>query len=376
MKKLLCFIMAIVLLVSFAGCRRSKNQPTEPSENADSNNVQNQTAPKDEMINLSVAVSVPTTTEETLHEDDTVLCRYTYQNISLVLHKPDVADKVILNFLNRVDSTRELAESTAELARTNYKPENWVPYLYHIAYSPTRVDEKVLSFFGNNVVFSGAGHPERTCVSASYDLTTGDVLTLASIMQKDATTEQFCNLVLNGLAEMAQGNYLYDNYKQTVTQRFTQDPAHDEAWYFTQTGMCFYFAPYEIAPYSSGVITVEIPYENLRSLLHEDYLPLIRSTPSGEAKVTPFADITMDNFSDIAEIVLDKEGKMYMIHTVGNLQDMRLQFLDANNNYTVFAADALSSGDGIMIQANDAQFKNLKLSYRSGKEIISIPLNK
>ncbi|MBR4017229.1 MAG: DUF3298 domain-containing protein [Oscillospiraceae bacterium] len=376
MKKFLYFIMAVSLLVSFTGCKKSKVPPTEPSENAGSNNSPTQTVPDAGIANLSVAVSVPTTTEETLHEDDTVLCRYTYQNISLVLHKPDVADKVILDFLNRVDTTRELAEATAELARTNYKPENWVPYLYHIAYSPTRVDEKVLSFFGNNVVFSGAGHPERTCVSASYDLVTGDVLTLASIMQKDATAEQFCNLVLNGLAEMAQGNYLYGNYKQTVTQRFTQDPTHDEAWYFTQTGMCFYFAPYEIAPYSSGVITVEIPYENLRDLLHEDYLPLIRNTPSGEAKVTSFADISMDKFSDIAEIVLDKEGKMYMIHTVGNLQDIRIQFLDANNNYTVFAADALASGDGIMVQASDEQFKNLKLSYKSGKEIISIPLSK
>lgn len=376
MKKFLYFIMAVSLLVSFTGCKKSKVPPTEPSENAGSNNSPTQTVPDAGIANLSVAVSVPTTTEETLHEDDTVLCRYTYQNISLVLHKPDVADKVILDFLNRVDTTRELAEATAELARTNYKPENWVPYLYHIAYSPTRVDEKVLSFFGNNVVFSGAGHPERTCVSASYDLVTGDVLTLASIMQKDATAEQFCNLVLNGLAEMAQGNYLYGNYKQTVTQRFTQDPTHDEAWYFTQTGMCFYFDPYEIAPYSSGVITVEIPYENLRDLLHEDYLPLIRNTPSGEAKVTSFADISMDKFSDIAEIVLDKEGKMYMIHTVGNLQDIRIQFLDANNNYTVFAADALASGDGIMVQASDEQFKNLKLSYKSGKEIISIPLSK
>ena len=68
-----------------------------------------------------VAVSVPAITEDTKDNNGTVLFQYTYQHMSLVHSKPDIADKIILDFLNRVDSTRTSAQSIADLAKTNYK---------------------------------------------------------------------------------------------------------------------------------------------------------------------------------------------------------------------------------------------------------------
>ena len=262
-----------------------------------------------------------------------------------------------------------------EMAKSAYPGGgNWTPYLYHIAYSPTRIDHEVLSLFGNNVVFSGAGHPERTCVSANYDLLTGDVLTLASIKEKDATAEQFANLVLAGLSEMAEGDYLYDNYQKTVQQRFEQEASQDEAWYFTQTGLCFYFAPYEIAPYSSGVITVEIPYAKLKNIIHTDYIPSARGASSGTVKVTPFNQVDINSFSHIAEIVMDQTGDMYMLHTDGNVQDVRIVLADKASNCTVFAAYSLVSGNGIMLQGSEETLKNLKITYKSGSNTVTVPV--
>lgn len=375
MKKLFSVFLVVCLLLSFSACRKKTKDPTN-------NTTENNAGTQESTINLQsdtddtlVAVSVPTVTEDTIHDDGTVLFQYVYQNMSLVIDKPQVADKIILDFLNRVDSTAASANSTKEMAKSAYSGNtNWVPYLYHVTYSPTRIDHKVLSLFGNNVVFSGAGHPERTCVSANYDLLSGDTLTLASIKTKDSTTEQFCNLVLAGLSEMAEGDYLYDNYKKTVQQRFTKDASQDEEWYFTQTGLCFYFAPYEIAPYSSGVITVEIPYEKLKNMVHEAYLPSARSSATGKIEITPFEKVKLENFSHIAEIVTEKETTMYMLHTNQAVQDIRIVSADKSGNYTVFAAYNLIPGNGIMLQGSDETLKNMKISYKSGNETVSIPV--
>ena len=207
----------------------------------------------------------------------------------------------------------------------------------------------------------------------SYDLLTGDVLTLASIMHKDAKADDFRDLVLDGLAEMAEGDYLYEGYISTVKNRFTTD-ASQEAWYFTQTGLCFYFAPYEIAPYSSGVVSVEIPYEKLKNLIHTDYLPKERGDATGSLTVSPFENVNLESISHIAEIVANKDGKMYMIQTDGFIQDIRILLSDTASSYTVFAAYNLTPENGIMVQADEALLQNMKLAYKTGKEAVSTPL--
>lgn len=376
MKKQICFILALCLVITLSGCFRADNSPSQTPNNT-TGNQETQTKPTEPNFNETmVAVSVPTITDDTVAEDGTVICQYTYQHMSLVLHKPDVADKIILDFLNRVDTTTGSAEDIAEMAKQAYSPSatSWIPYLYHITYSPTRVDHQVLSLFGNNVVFSGAGHPERTCTSANYDLLTGDVLTLASIMTQNSSTEDFCNLVLDGLSEMAEGDYLYEDYKATVKKRFNSDATKDEAWYFTQTGLCFYFSPYEIAPYSSGIISVEIPYEKLEDLLHEAYFPAGQYAERGSVKITPFEEANLDNFSHIAELVTNKDGKMYMLSSDGSIQNVRIQLSDKTGNYTVFAAYSISQGDGIMIQADDSLLQNMRITYKTGTEIVTAPI--
>lgn len=376
MKKIICLFLILCLLFTATGCRKKVEPPfNETQDSTTTEDTSNQIQQIIDTDTSLVAVSVPTVTEDTTASDGTVVCQYTYPSMALVLDKQEVADKIIINFLNRVDTTTQPAADTADMAKGAYNGDkNFVPYLYHVTYSPMRIDHKVLSLFGNNVVFSGGGHPERTCVSASYDLLTGDVLTLAGIMTKEAKSDDFCQLVLSGLSEMADANYLYKGYAETVKQRFKTDATQDEAWYFTQTGLCFYFAPYEIAPYASGVISVEIPYEKLRNLLHESYLPLSRNAPTGTHKLQPFDQVKLEDFSHIAEIVANKDGKMYMISADSNIQDVRILFNDKASNYTVFAAYNLSPGDGIMVQADETQLSSMRLSYKTGTEAITVPL--
>ena len=372
MKKQICLFLSICLAFSLSGCFRTEIFPTITPDSTAGSQHSPTTNTEPNATEIMVAVSVPTITENATTEDGIIVFQYTYQTMSLVHNDPKVADKIILDFLNRVDSTRASAQSIADMA---LNANNGRPYVYHLTYSPLRIDYNVLSLFGNNIIYSGGGHPERTCVSASYDLLTGDVLTLASIMTKDATMDQLCDLVLAGLTEMAEGDYLYEDYANTVKKRFRVDASQDQDWYFTQTGLCFYFSPYEIAPYSSGVISVEIPYEKLNGLLHEAYFPADRATSTGDIKITPFENANLENFTDIAEFVANKDGDMYMAYAEGSVQDVRIQLKDFVSSFTVFAAYGLSKGDGIMIQANDETLKNMNISYKSKGETIVLPFN-
>jgi hypothetical protein len=404
MKRYICFLLIISLLFSLSGCFKpttekpkasetvgptttatkpnistkptGTTQPTgtsQPTGNTQPTGGTNPTVPTlpVETDKTMVAVSVPTTLEQTTASDGTLLFVYAYQNLSLVLHKPAVADKIIIDFLNRVDSTRSAASSVCEAAKSAYgSVPYWVAYGYNLIYNPTRIDRKVLSLSGINEIYDGGPHPNRSGISANYDLTTGDILTLAGIMDKNAKLNDFSSLVLAELSSRTQSDSLYKNYADTVEKRFKSDATQDQDWYFTATGLCFYFDPYEIAPYSSGIIVVEIPYEKLQNLVHKDYLPIQWAPSSGSVKLSMFTDVNLKDFSHIAELIQDRNGKMYMLHTEGEVRDIQI-LLDG---HTIFASYKLGGGDGIMIQANEDTLASMQIIYKSNDQMVTVSL--
>ena len=374
MKKYIAILLVLAMLFSLCACRKKKPEPTDSSVSSSSDGSttttesQNTTEDEGEIIEFTdmVAVSVPAVTETAKASDGTVLFEYTYQNMSLVLNNEDVANKIILDFLNRVDTTKLPADSIKESAKSAYpSAKDWIPYLYSITYSPVRIDGAVLSLFGNHVVYNGAFHPDRTCTSATYDLQTGEALSLADIMDPQASLEGICQLVLDVLDKKEKELSLDPGYEEVVKQRFKTDISYDESWCFTEAGLCFYFAPYEIAPYITGVVHAEIPYSNLKNVIKSQYLPARRAQVSGKLTIEDFDVNKVEQFTRIAETVLDKDGKMYMVYTDGKVQDVKITVTDTNISYTAFATYGLMPGDCIMVQADETMLDKLEISYES-----------
>jgi hypothetical protein len=90
-------------------------------------------------------------------------------------------------------------------------------------------------------------------------------------MHPDASKEDFITIILEKLSQIAEESDLFQGYEDGVRSRLGGDENLYEDFYFTSTGLCFYFAPYEIAPYASGIITVEIPYSELTGLIYDGY---------------------------------------------------------------------------------------------------------
>ena len=374
MKKILSFIICLSILL--AGCGKPDNNEIQSTTAAVAESTAEPTVilPQQEAM---YAVSVPTISENTRAEDGTVIFSYTHQSMMLTLPDPGVADKVIIDFLSRIDAGAETAQMLLASAKANYAgADDWTPYLYNTTYSPMRMDQGVLSLFGSRVTYSGASHPERLNMSASYDLVTGDVLTLGRIMSSKATTEDFCELVLARLDKIKNDKYLYDGYEETVKQRFSRDESQDQDWYFSTKGLCFYFVPYEIAPYSSGVITVELPYSELAGLLYDGYFPAEREVTSGNIQATALEETDLTQFTQIAELVLNPEGQMVFLHTNGIVWDVKIEYgaWDTTNTdfapvYTALFSGALTPGDAIMIQTDE--LSALRLTYFNGSETVT-----
>ena len=379
MKKQIAIILALSIAIALVGCTKAPANDPKPTETiAPAQTAATKPAPTAPTgpAETMIAVDVGVTTQDTTAENGTVLFQRTNQKMHLILNDAEVADKIIKDFLNRLDIEQDAAEVEAA-AKTAYNGSaNWMPYFYGLTYNPQRIDQRILSFYGDKVKFTGAAHPERSRKGANYDLETGDVLTLASIMTTEATTEDFCKLVLDALAERAEGDFLREGYAEDVKHRFTADPTQDENWYFTTAGLCFYFDPYEIAPYASGVITAVIPYAKLSTLLLPDYLPAPRVSATGKAIVSDFTSALADNFTHTAELVLDPAGKMYLVHAEGTVQDIRITLSDGDESYTIFAANSLSGGEAIMVQVKEDAAKNLELSYLSNGATVKVQIAK
>lgn len=332
-----------------------------------------------------ITVSLPVTTELGKAEDGTVIFSYTFQNISLITQDPDIADIVIIDFLNRIDTTRLNADRIYSMAQSAYAGQSdWSAYMSTISYDPKRVDRGILSLFGTHAGFYGSTHPETVYSAINYDLVTGLPLALGDILSESISAEALQDLILSFLKENEKSLNLFDDYTETVNTHFSSGTIQN-SWYFTNNGLCFYFVPYEIAPYSKGVVTAEIPYAQLVGILNDSFFPAEQDTASGSLFSQPFTADSLTRFNRFTEVILDSNGMQHLLYTDHQVRNVRIEsgIWSATGSfytpqYTVFAASDLYPGDALMLQADfSSEYPALRISWEtdSGNNTSFLMLN-
>lgn len=389
MKKLTAFLLLCCLTAQLAACNIQLPVPTEApdtgptyiehdcTEPPQTESIETQPPVQGMPQQPMVSVAVPVTHSPLYADDGTLLFDYAYQSMYLIVPDPVVADAVITDFLNKVDSSRETAQTLSAAAEEAYDgSSNWMPYLCSVLYDPVRIDQSVLSLYGSFSTFSGASHPEHVPVTASYDLLTGKVLTLADILQESVSAETLSDLILQALAPMETEKYLYSGYAETVTEQLTRHFADIENWYLSSKGLCFVYPQYEIAPYSSGIITAVIPYENLTGILKDAYFPAEQDTAGGTLSVTAFEQADLAQFTQLSELILQEGYQKVLLHADTSVTDVRITTGSWSKDgtvytpeATVFAAAGLTPGDAVMIEADISDVApSICISWQSGTE--------
>lgn len=374
MKRFLALLLC--LLVLFVGCSaEQKEDAFIPPEIIEPTVITSTETHSDTEL---FAVAVPVSIDRFCLEDGTELYSCASQHMELILPNDEVANKVILNFLNRVDAAMAGKEHTLQEAQSSYDPAgDWFPYFHQIIYSPTRIDHGVLSLFGMQNSYSGGMHGNLNCTAANYDLETGDVLTLGSIMHLDADKEDFIEIVIKKLTEKEEEYYLFDGFEESVSSRLGGDENLYEDFYFTQTGLSFFFSPYEIAPYASGIITVEIPYKELLGLVYDGYFPDERDEAEGCLHIGTFMDTDMEQFTDMAEVNLTTGDEILVVYPDGKIEDIEIIASGDDINmptYTVFSAHEMTAHNAVILSLSHDEIQNITVTFRTGGGIHSVPL--
>ena len=236
MKRYISILLTICLTITLFGCsQESEKVVPETTEDMPGTTLTTDVTEQvlSEPVNLDgpmTAVSLAAEETTVVAEDGTPIFQYTRQNIALTLSAQATADRVILDFLNRADAVNATADTMISTAESDYanNPSGWIPYFCQSLYDPTRIDRGVLSLFGKVVTFTGGFHPEITCVSANYDLLTGDVLTLGSILTGEDAIDDICELVISQLNEIAEEKYIRSGFESDVRTRFAAEISYDE----------------------------------------------------------------------------------------------------------------------------------------------------
>jgi len=377
MQRIIAMLICIILVFSLTACQPPKDASAEPTPTPSAPPASEDNA-VDAPLHTFYAVSVPAEVEHLQHEDGTIIFEYAYQHIQMQIADQAVADKITLDFLNRVDSTRANAEMIAQQAKDSYSAgEPWSAYKYHIYYSPTRIDQGVISLFGTRTTYTGGMHPEQGCLSVSYDAANGDALTLGSILNHIDNKEDLCDLVLEELDKLDYQYSLFDGYENVVMERFAADESNDEAFYFTSTGLCFYFAPYELAPFSIGIITIEIPYSALPGILNDAYFPDEYQPSSGELIAEAVEEADTTRFAQLMDVVIHPQGEQVLLYsdkTIRNLKITRgswtpdgLYFIP---DHDVFNVTGVSDKQAVSIRLSIPEMlPDLMVSYETANEV-------
>ncbi len=387
MKSLFAFLLCLCLLLSACGTTPPATEPTtapttnpttQPTETTVPSTSPTEPEPEQPqpqvteplVFDLPMSAIVLTHQQENLEEG---AFPYRYQNVRLYLPVEGISENVTLELLNRIDSTRTQAEAAQRAGNTGYT----------VTYIPRRIDTTVLSLSGTENTFSAESHPLTVCTGVTYDLITGQVLTLTDVLTEESTRETICRLVVDALSALETECRLYPDFSLSVESRFSGEFQEDEAWYLSEAGLCFDFEPYEIAPYSSGIVTATIPYESLPGVLRDEWFPVEQISSEGTLTASLYADADQSAIDLYAEVILDAEGEKFLLYPEGLLYQVTVETGSWNlagtefiPDATVFAADHLTAGDGIMIQTFVPDvLSNIRITYTTDRGTTQVYLS-
>lgn len=365
MKKLLPILL--VLCVFLCACNKEQAQTTQPTKpSPDVTQTEEPTnAPTEPAVDDApqyeqqpmYAIALPVTEEGNESDGSSFTC----QNVHLICQDQAVADRVILDFLNCQDAHRK-----------TYEGEKGQ---HTVLYYPQRLDASVLSLYGEIVVRDARNHPVIKCQCMNYNMVTGEVLTLGSILKDSNAQEKLQDALLFVAETAADEKQLYDEYPQVIKERFTKNPSFDKDWFFTGTGISFFFEPYEIAPYASGVVILEIPYERLVGIISDGYFPAEEDLSEGTLLISDLEGTDLESYTQIAEVYLNGYRNGIFLYAEGIIRDVQIEVIDENSeaeNNTIFAATTISPNDGIVLTYDLAEsLPLLRIIYRSAQNTIT-----
>ncbi|MBO5497509.1 MAG: DUF4163 domain-containing protein, partial [Oscillospiraceae bacterium] len=321
MKRVFAGLLALVMCLGLCACggrvelppvptAETVVVPTEAPQETETPAPVETEAPAPEIAEASgqVIVSVERTEQKAYDPQygETLILSFSYETpVVIDEENPAAADKVneFVGLMNEAFITGEDYGEGAGIGYNNmltYAEENYGMQLEmnleypsfelscarHIAIP--RNDGRVLTLLFNDNNYTGGAHGGYSTRGYSFDMASGEKLTLASLNSDEAALRDF--LTQEMVRQAREDDYIRDQMEGFVEEDALEETLaallRSGSWYLDYEGMEIYSDLYEISSYAAGMVSFRIPNEKL--LGHVDERFLAASAPAGgELRAVP-----------------------------------------------------------------------------------------
>lgn len=261
------------------------------------------------------------------------------------------------------------AEYTRRVAEDQPDGEQ-IALSYYCAPSVTRCDTHVLSAVFDVSQDIGGIHADSTRTSRSYNADNGSLLTLADIAKNEEQLKTFIKNYVIGLAagdDYKEGgvSILFDDFESTINDLVDAGAN----WYFSDGGLVFYANPYDIAPYSRGVLLFEIPYSALEEFIDEGFMPVEYEGENGMLLADDGDKLDRSSLNILGTVTVDEDGQSVVLSAEETVYNVKIY----TSGRMLWQRNYLTTGEGVEVKSfiPDAQ-PSIAVSYElaDGTEIV------
>lgn len=187
-----------------------------------------------------------------------------YPHFSVPLHM-DVEQKVNQYYILQSQKTEHYchtvlfpqAVESARYIQTNRPP--FYSYQFQSIFQVTLNQDCITSLYMDQYEYMGGAHGSTLRLSDTWNLHEGVRLTLDQFYPSDPDfSQKIFRMIEIQIAERLKDSpsSYFDNYAALIRQNF-----HPENFYLKPEGIIIYYQQYDIAPYSTGIPTFTIPFQ-------------------------------------------------------------------------------------------------------------------
>lgn len=147
-------------------------------------------------------------------------------------------------------------------AKEQYEEDRQIGAPVHVfeavtEFTITLNEECTLSLYSDRYEYTGGAHGNTLRTSETWDVPSCAHIRLATLCALPAGCQAYIiqQVVRQIEAQLGEGEYYFDDYKKNAALYF-----NPHSFYLTPEGLMVYYQQYEIAPYSSGIPELLIPY--------------------------------------------------------------------------------------------------------------------
>jgi hypothetical protein len=192
-----------------------------------------------------------------------------------------------------------------------------------------RLDGNLLSILYSDSSFTGGAHGSYFQFAYTFDMTTGQVLTLDRLSSDYDALADFLVQTMLEQAELDEDGY----YSEKLVDDFLPAGGREEAfrnllregsWYFDREGLMFFSNLYELGPYAAGITEFRIPYAQLEGKIEPRFLFPGERTGKGRLTVDELSNQEGGELPIVDKLVVSEDGQQLCLMAEGEVYDVRI----------------------------------------------------